>query len=66
MGPQGIAGPSGPQGAPGLGLTDGAVLLLKPGAVPPAGFTRIGTSKVQIVDDVGKLTNLELQVYVKQ
>jgi len=66
MGPQGLVGPSGPQGATGIGLTDGAVLFLKPGAVPPAGFTRIGTSKVQIVDDLGKLTNLELQVYVKQ
>jgi len=65
MGPQGIAGPVGPQGAPGLGLIDGAVLLLKSGAVPPAGFTRIGTSKVQVVDDSGKPTMLEIQVYVK-
>jgi len=55
----------GPQGAPGLGLIDGAVLLLKSGAVPPAGFTRIGTSKVQVVDDSGKPTMLEIQVYVK-
>jgi hypothetical protein len=65
MGPQGIAGPAGPQGAPGLGLTDGAVLLLKAGAIPPAGFTRIGTTKVQVVDESGKPTMIEIQVYVK-
>jgi hypothetical protein len=40
--------------------------LLKSGAVPPAGFTRIGTSKVQIVDETGKPTTLELQIYLKQ
>jgi Tol biopolymer transport system component len=62
MGPQGLPGLTGPQGAPGIGLTDGSVLFLKPGAVPPAGFTRIGTSKVQIIDDTGKPTQLELQV----
>jgi hypothetical protein len=66
MGPQGLPGLTGPQGAPGIGLTDGSVLFLKPGAVPPAGFTRIGTSKVQIIDDTGKPTQLELQVYIKQ
>ena len=66
IGPQGLPGPAGQQGAPGIGLTDGAVLFLKSGAVPPTGFTRIGTSKIQVVDDTGKLTNLELQVYVKQ
>jgi Tol biopolymer transport system component len=75
MGPQGLPGaqgapgaqgPSGPQGPPGIGLTAGAILLLKFGAVPPAGFTRIGTAKVQIVDETGKPTALELQIYLKQ
>ena len=66
MGPQGLPGPSGPQGAPGIGLTDGTVLFLKPGAVPPPGFTRIGTSKIQVTDDSGKPSNLEFGVYVKQ
>ena len=44
---QGLPGLTGPQGPAGIGLTDGAVLFLKPGSVPPAGFVRIGTSKVQ-------------------
>lgn len=65
-GPQGLPGLTGPQGPPGIGLTDGAVLFLKTGAVPPVGFTRIGTSKVQIIDETGKPMMLDLQVYVKQ
>ena len=65
-GPQGLPGLTGPQGPPGIGLTDGAVLFLKPGAVPPAGFTKIGISKVQIIDETGKPTMLELYVYLKQ
>ena len=44
-GPAGIAWAHGAAGPRGIGLTDGAVLFLKPGSVPPAGFVRIGTSK---------------------
>ena len=64
-GPQGLPGLTGPQGASGIGLTEGAILFLRPGAVAPAGFTRIGTSKVQIIDETGKPTQLELLVYMK-
>ena len=66
MGPQGLPGLTGAQGPPGIGLTEGALLFLKPGAQPPPGFAKIGTSKMQIIDETGKPTMLDLQVYVKQ
>jgi Tol biopolymer transport system component len=69
QGEQGLPGPQGPmgpQGRDGVGLTTGAVLLLKPGAAAPAGFTRIGSTKLPVLDDSGKLKSIDLDVFVKQ
>lgn len=45
VGPQGPVGPVGPQGA---GLTSGALFILPQGSPTPAGFTRIGTVKLNV------------------
>jgi hypothetical protein len=66
QGPAGPEGPMGPQGRDGVGLTTGAVLFLRPGATPPAGFARIGTTKVPVLDDSGKLKSIDLEVFIKQ
>jgi Tol biopolymer transport system component len=65
-GTQGPIGPQGPPGPQGEGLTPGAVLFLKAGAVAPTGFTKIGSTRVPITDTDGKSGALELDVYVKQ
>ena len=66
QGPKGDQGPMGPQGPQGVGLTQGSVLLLTPGATAPAGFVKIGTAKIPTTDVSGKSGALELDLYLKQ
>ena len=64
-GAQGPVGPVGPQGPEGVGLTEGAVLLLKAGATPPPGFVKIGTTKVPMFDLAGRPAAVDVEVFIK-
>ena len=66
MGPIGPIGPVGPQGPAGVGLVTGAVLTMSAGTTPPPGFVKIGTTKIAMLDTLGKLALVDLVVYVKQ
>lgn len=65
-GPIGATGPQGPAGPAGDGLTTGAVLMLSAGATPPAGFVRIGSTKLPMVNNLGKAALVDVVIYVKQ
>ena len=54
-GPQGLQGPTGPQGAPGVNAeqVSGSILLMVPGAAPPAGYVFVGTFREEGVDPDG-------------
>ena len=65
-GPAGPQGPVGPQGPAGDALITGTVLLLTPGATPPNGFIRIGSTKLPMVNTAGKAALVDVVIYVKQ
>ena len=44
----------------------GAVVMLTAGTTPPAGFTRIGTTKLPMVSATGKAALVDVVIYVKQ
>lgn len=62
-GPQGPAGPQGPQGEPGPSWPPGSLLYLMPGAVPPAGFTFVGTFSQRLAGPGGQ--QVPITVYRK-
>ena len=65
-GPQGLQGPPGERGPEGPGLVTGAVLTLVAGAAPPAGFVKIGTTKLAMLNLSGKPAVIDVAIYVKQ
>lgn len=56
---------TGPQGAAGIGLVQGAYLYLPTGTAAPAGFTKVGTGTSQYKDLNGKNQNAGVDVYQK-
>ena len=58
IGPQGPPGLQGPQGPPGPDLPTGAVITMKAGSTPPAGYAFIGTSETTLKAPNGKRTTL--------
>ena len=65
-GPQGVPGLPGPQGPQGVGFTRGAVLFLQSGATAPTGFTKVGSMRLPMMDQDGKPSALNVELYVKQ
>ena len=66
-GPIGPAGPQGPQGpSGGGGHVTGEILTLIASATPPAGFTKIGTSKLPMLNAAGRPVLVDVVIYQKQ
>ena len=64
-GETGLQGPIGPQGLPGPDLPSGAVITLREGVAPPAGYTLLGTTVIVVRRPNGGLAPITVNVYQK-
>ena len=64
-GTQGDPGPPGPQGPQGPDLPTGAVIMLREGVPPPAGYSLLGTTIVIVKKPNGQVSSVTVMAYQK-